>query len=84
MFPGQGLWFGASGISSETENVNTDMLFSSGSITKNFMAALILQLAEADSLRLDDPIGNWLPVFVNINNSVTIRHFFIIPAEFTV
>ena len=71
--PGQGLWFGASGISSETENVNTDMLFSSGSITKNFMAALILQLAEADSLRLDDPIGNWLPVFVNINNSVTVR-----------
>lgn len=71
--PGQGLWLGASGISSETENVNTDMLFSSGSITKNFMAALILQLAEADSLNLDDPIGNWLPVFVNINNAVTIR-----------
>ncbi|MBK7159505.1 MAG: serine hydrolase [Ignavibacteria bacterium] len=71
--PGQGLWLGASGISSETENVNTDMLFSSGSITKNFMAALILQLAEADSLNLDDPIGNWLPVFVNINNSVTVR-----------
>ena len=71
--PGQGLWLGASGISSETENVNTDMLFSSGSITKNFMAALILQLEEADSLNLDDPIGNWLPVFVNINNAVTIR-----------
>jgi len=71
--PGQGLWLGASGISSETENVNTDMLFSSGSITKNFMSALILQLAEADSLNLDDPIGNWLPVFVNINNAVTIR-----------
>ncbi|MBK7255368.1 MAG: beta-lactamase family protein [Ignavibacteria bacterium] len=71
--PGQGLWLGASGISSETENVNTNMLFSSGSITKNFMAALILQLEEADSLNLDDQIGNWLPVFVNINNSITVR-----------
>jgi len=71
--PGQGMWLGASGVSSETENVNTGMLFGAGSITKNFMSALILQLAEADSLSLNDTLGRWLPVFPNINNSITVR-----------
>ncbi len=71
--PGQGMWLGASGVSSETENVNTGMLFGAGSITKNFMSAMILQLAEADSLSLNDTIGRWLPVFPNINNSITVR-----------
>ena len=31
------------------------------SITKQFTAAAILQLAEAGRLRLDDPVGRWLP-----------------------
>ncbi len=71
--PGQGLWLGVSGVSSESENVNTGMLFGAGSITKNFMSAMILQLAEADSLSLTDTIGRWLPVFPNINNAVTVK-----------
>lgn len=72
--PGQGLWTGVSGISSETENVNNGMVFGAGSITKNFIASIILQLAEADSLSLNDSIGTWLPVFPNINNSVPVRY----------
>ena len=71
--PGQGIWLGASGVSSQTENINTDMLLSSGSITKNFMSAMILQLTEADSLSLNDTIGRWLPVYPNINNAITVK-----------
>ena len=71
--PGQGMWLGASGISSVTENVNTDMIFGAGSITKNFMSAIILQLTEADSLSLNDSIGTWLPPYPNINGSITVR-----------
>ena len=71
--PGQGIWLGASGLSSATENINSGMLLSSGSITKNFMSAMILQLTEADSLSLNDSIGRWLPSYPNINNSVTVR-----------
>ena len=71
--PGQGMWTGASGISSETENMTADLLLGAGSITKNFMAAIILQLVEADSLNLNDSIGTWLPVYPNINNSVTVK-----------
>ena len=73
LVPGQGIWLGASGVSSQTENINTGMLLSSGSITKNFMSALILQLTEADSLSLNDTIGRWLPVYPNINNAVTVK-----------
>jgi D-alanyl-D-alanine carboxypeptidase len=71
--PGQGKWFGTAGISDSNNVIDTAMIFDIGSITKNFMSALILQLAEEDSLGLEDSIGTWLPQYNNINNKITIR-----------
>jgi D-alanyl-D-alanine carboxypeptidase len=36
-----------------------------GSITKTFVAALILKLAEDGALTLDDPLSRWLPAYPN-------------------
>ncbi len=41
--------------------VRADTLFEIGSITKQFTAAAIVQLQEADKLRLDDPLARYLP-----------------------
>lgn len=72
--PGQGTWEGTAGISSsDSDKMNSEMVFSSGSITKNWIAAIILQLEEADSLSLDDPLSNWLPQYQNIPDSVTLK-----------
>jgi D-alanyl-D-alanine carboxypeptidase len=49
------------------------MLFAAGSITKNLVAALILQLAEEGKLALDDSLHEWLPPIPNVNRTVTIR-----------
>jgi len=46
----------------ETEQpVTSDMLFRLGSTTKMFTAAALLSFAEEGKLRLDEPIGNYLP-----------------------
>lgn len=72
--PGQGMWLGASGInSSDSDKMTIDMVMGAGSVTKNFMSAIILQLAEADSLSLNDSVGQWLPPYTNITGSATIR-----------
>ena len=49
------------------------MVFSIGSITKSFVAALCLQLAEEEVFHLNDSIHFWLPEYQNIDGSVTIR-----------
>lgn len=71
--PGQGTWKGAAGISEAGVNVTTDMVFGIGSITKNFTATIILQLAEADSLNLDDHLYQYLPHYDNVDSNITIR-----------
>lgn len=74
LVPGQGIWTGTSGISSsDSDDVTTEMVFGAGSVTKNFIATMILQLAEADSLNINDSIGKWLPSYTNINNSITLK-----------
>lgn len=74
LVPGQGIWTGSSGISSsDSDDVTAEMVFGAGSITKNFIATIILQLAEADSLNINDSLGKWIPSYANINNSVTLK-----------
>lgn len=63
----------AGGISHPGTPVETGMVFSAGSITKMFTAALILKYQEAGILSLEDSAGKWLPPFENIDGSVTIR-----------
>lgn len=69
----QGHWAGASGTSAPGRPVRTDMLFNMGSIGKNFLAALTLQLAEEGKLHLDDPIAAWGLGSPTIDERITVR-----------
>jgi len=84
LFDGQGVsaaivtnnhryWTGTGGYSESGNPVNTDMLFNIGSIGKNFLAALILQLAEEGRLSLDDPLSKWGLGSSTIDENITIR-----------
>lgn len=66
-------WRGASGVSHENVKMSPDMAFAIGSITKNLVAALALQLAEEGKLSLEDPVAKWLPPYEHVNPAITIR-----------
>jgi len=66
-------WVGTSGISHDTVSMKPDMLFSIGSITKNFVATLVLKLVEKGTLSLEDKLSKWLPAYPYIDSNITIR-----------
>jgi D-alanyl-D-alanine carboxypeptidase len=47
--------------------------FRVGSVTKTFVAAIVLQLAAERRLRLDDPLERWLPGLLPDGRRITIR-----------
>jgi D-alanyl-D-alanine carboxypeptidase len=53
--------------------VTATSVFQLGSISKQFLAALVLLLAEDDRLSLDDPVALYLPDFAHLPESVTVR-----------
>ncbi len=59
------LWTGVSGLASlrPAREITPDTVFAVASITKTFVTALILQLAEEGALSLDDPLADYLPDF---------------------
>jgi len=67
------VWTGTSGISHGTVPIEPDMLFMIGSITKNVVAALALQLVEEGILSLDDPLSKWLPAYPHVDSTTTLR-----------
>ena len=73
MIPGEETWVGVSGVSYGTTPITTDMLFSAGSITKTFTAMTVIQLAEEGVLTLEDSLYEWVPDYLNIDNTITIR-----------
>jgi len=73
VFNTDSIWTGTSGISHDTITMKPDMLFSIGSITKNFVAALTLKLVENGTLTLEDSLSKWLPSFPYIDSNITIR-----------
>ena len=73
IIPGRPPWQGVSGVSHGTTSISSDMLFGIASNTKNFIAALILQLAEEGKLSLEDPLSKYLPSYPNIDSTITIR-----------
>lgn len=62
-----------SGYSYSNVKVNSRMLFGVGSITKNFMTSLTLQLCEEGKLSLNDQIKKYFPDHNNIDGSITIK-----------
>jgi len=71
--PGYAPWVGVSGFSQANVPITPDMVFHAGSVSKNFIAALTLQLVEEGKLTLDDAIADWLPPYPNVDSSITIR-----------
>ncbi len=67
------MWQGVTGLSCEGVPVSSDMLFSVGSITKNYVVAVTLQLAEEGALSLDDPLSRWLTPRPFIDDTILIR-----------
>jgi D-alanyl-D-alanine carboxypeptidase len=67
-------WTGAAGEAQLERSVaaTPTTRFSIGSITKTFVSALILQLAEEGRLGLDDPLAGYVPDFPNAAN-ITLR-----------
>jgi D-alanyl-D-alanine carboxypeptidase len=67
VIPGQGLWSGGSGVANRAtkEPVTGRTSFPIASVTKTFVAALAIKLADEGRLRLDDPLGRWLPSWPN-------------------
>jgi D-alanyl-D-alanine carboxypeptidase len=74
VIPGEGLWAGASGIAdpSTGDPVTPQTVFAIGSVTKTFVAALVLKLSEDGVVRLDDQLARWLPQFPDANR-ITVR-----------
>ena len=71
--PGKGEWQGVAGMSFDSDAMRPEMILGAGSITKTFTATLILQLAEEGKLTLDDSLHEWLPAYLNIDSTITIR-----------
>ncbi|TCO41521.1 D-alanyl-D-alanine carboxypeptidase [Kribbella antiqua] len=57
------VWRGSSGVAElgTTKPVAVNGRFRAGSITKSFVATVVLQLAGERRLGLDDPVTHWLP-----------------------
>ncbi|QWG70298.1 class A beta-lactamase-related serine hydrolase (plasmid) [Bacillus mycoides] len=72
-------WSYAAGVAnlSSKKPMKTDFRFRIGSVTKTFTATVVLQLAEENSLNLDDSIEKWLPGVIQGNGyddkQITIR-----------
>jgi D-alanyl-D-alanine carboxypeptidase len=72
--PGAGVWVGASGLADvrTRERVRAETMFQAASVTKTFVAALVLKLAEDGVLGLDDPLSRWVPAFPG-SRRITLR-----------
>ncbi len=73
VMPNGEIWRGVSGISHDSVKISPDMLFAIGSITKNMVAILTLQLVEEGVLTLEDPLDKWLPGYRYVDGTITIR-----------
>ena len=73
MMPGYEPWIAAAGESAPGVPITSATAFGVGSISKNYVAALVLQLAEEGKLSLDDQLHEWLPDYPNVDSTATIR-----------
>lgn len=69
------VWRGSSGVAElgKAKPVVAGGRFRAGSITKSFVATVVLQLAGERRLRLDDTVERWLPGIVAEGGRITLR-----------
>ena len=74
VFSDGSMWTGQSGsaVLSSKAPVKADTLFSVGSISKTFVAALALRLAQQGTIALDDPLSKYVPTYPN-SSQITLR-----------
>ncbi|HZN96795.1 MAG TPA: serine hydrolase domain-containing protein [Gemmatimonadales bacterium] len=49
-------------------------IYQSGSVGKQFTAAMVVMLSQQGRFRLDDPVTRWLPEGAGVWDSITVRH----------
>ena len=54
--------------------MSKDLYLAIGSVTKSYVATMVLQLVDDGLVKLDAPIGEYLPGLVLRENEITIRH----------
>jgi D-alanyl-D-alanine carboxypeptidase len=59
---------------SRPSRMRADERFRIGSVTKTFVATLVLRLTEDGKLSLDDPVERWLPGLIPGGRTITVRH----------
>lgn len=71
----RGVWRGSSGVAvrGSSRPVPVESRFRAGSITKTFLATVVLQLVDEGSLQLDDPVEKWLPGLVPNGQNITVK-----------
>jgi D-alanyl-D-alanine carboxypeptidase len=74
MFPDGSVWKAGSGLAQITtsEASTAKIPFVIGSLTKTFVTAAIMQLADEGTLSIDDPLSNWLPDYPRADE-ITLR-----------
>lgn len=74
VFPDGSMWTGTAGsaVLSTRAPVTANTLFSIGSISKTFVAALALRLAQQGTIGLGDPLSKYLPTYPNASH-ITLR-----------
>ncbi len=72
---GEGTWVGAAGLANrETQQpVQPDDRFRIASVSKTFVATVVLQLVQEGVLGLDDSVEQWLPGVVPNGANITVR-----------
>ncbi len=70
-----GTWTGVSGYSQESSDkeITSDMIFGIGSVTKTYIATLVMQLEDDGLLSIEDSLYHWLPSYPNIDSTITIE-----------
>ncbi len=73
---GTGIWRGRSGVAEfgTTRPVPLNGHFRIGSITKTFLATVVLQLAAEKQLKLDDPVSKWFPEIEGVTVRQLMNH----------
>lgn len=66
------VWAAASGISSDTDSLNTEHVFPVGSVSKTITSACIVSMVDEGLLSLDDTIGTWISGYPQIDGNIRV------------